>query len=121
MVLRAGERGDAAFLREDGRVARAVALDGVNGLGNRLRRGQKAQPPAGHAPRLGEAVDDDGVLLVRGRKAGHALVHRAVVEQMFVDFVAHDEHALLDADVAERLDLFRRINASRSDCWANSK
>ena len=65
MILRAGQRGDGAFLGEGGRVAGAVALDGVNGLGDRLGRGAPAQPPAGHAPGLGEAVHDDRVLEVR--------------------------------------------------------
>ena len=112
MILRAGERGDAAFLRERSRVARAVALHGVNRLGNRLRRGEKTQPPAGHAPRLGEAVNDDGVLVMRRRKTGDALHLRAIVKQMLVNLVAHDEDVFLHADVAERLGFLRRINGA---------
>ena len=110
--MRAGDGGQRAFLGERSRVARAVALHGVNGLGNRLRRGQKTQPPAGHAPRLRKAVDDDGVFLMRGRKTGDALDLRAIVKQMLVNLVAHDEHVFLHANVAERLGFLRRINAA---------
>ena len=112
MVLRPGQRGHAAFLRERRRIAGAVALHGVNGLGNRLRRGQKSEPPAGHAPGFGKTVHDDGVLLMRRRKAGHALDFRAVIKQVLVNLVAHDEHVLLNADVPERLDFLGRINAA---------
>ena len=109
MVLRAVQRRHRALLRERSRVARAVALDGVNGLRNRLRRGQITQPPAGHRIRLRKAVHDDGVLVMRRGKARHAHVFRAVIDELLVNLVAHDEHALLDADVAERLDFLARV------------
>ena len=112
MVLRAGQRGDGAFLGEAGRVAGAVALDGVNGFGDGLGRGAPAQPPAGHAPGFGEAMHDDRVLEVRGREAGDALGGRAVVEEVLVDFVAHDEDVLLDADVAEGFEFVGRIDGA---------
>ena len=112
MVLRAGQRGYAAFLRKRSRIAGAVRLHGINRLGNRFRRGQKSQPPTGHAPRLRKAVDDDGMLLMRRRKAGHALNLGVVVKQVLVNFVAHDEDVLFNANVAERFDFFGRINAA---------
>src|SRR5271163_4776345 len=85
MILRAVERLDAAFLRERTGVARAVRLHGVNRLGNRFGRGEKTEPPAGHAPRFRKTVDDDGVLLMRGRKTRDAFYFRAVVKQVFVN------------------------------------
>src|SRR5438045_7113597 len=87
MFLRTGERGDGTLLREARRVARAVRLNGVDGFRNRLRRGEKAETPARHAPRLRETVDDNRVLVMRLRKTGDALVFRVVVEQMFVNLI----------------------------------
>src|ERR1039457_2624054 len=98
MVLWPGQRGDSALLGKGGWVAGAVALDGVDGLGNRFGRGTPAEAPAGHAPSLGETVHDDGVLEVSRRKAGDALDGRAVVKEVLIDFVAHDEDPLLYAD-----------------------
>jgi hypothetical protein len=46
-------------------------------------------------------VDDDGVILMFRAEAGDAAVDGTVVEEVFVDFVAHDEDVLFDADVAE--------------------
>ena len=112
MVQRAGDGGQRAFLGERRRIAGAVALHGINGPGNRLRCGEKAQPPAGHAPRLGKAMDDDGVLLVCGRKTRDAFYRRSIVKQVLVNFVTHDEHAFLDADVADGLGFLRRIDTA---------
>ena len=113
VFLRTIERGDAALLREARRVARAVRLNRVDGLGNRLRRGEKAEPPARHAPRLRKSVDDNRVLVMRRREARHALVLGAVVKQLLVNLVTHDEHAFLHADVAERFDFRGRVNRAR--------
>src|ERR1035441_6747885 len=108
MVLRPGQRGEAALWGKGGPAA--VAWEGVDGLGNRLGCGTPAEPPTGHAPSLGETVHDDGVLEVRRGEAGDALDGRAVVEQVLVDLVAHDEHALLHADVAEGFDFVGGID-----------
>jgi hypothetical protein len=43
MILRPGQRGHRALLREAGRVAGAVALNGVNGLGDRFGSGEEAK------------------------------------------------------------------------------
>src|SRR6266852_8301094 len=96
MVLWARERGHGSFLSEGGRIAGAVALDGVDGFGDGFRGGAPTEAPAGHAPGFGETVHDDGVLEMGGRKAGNALMFGAVVEQVLVNFVAHYEDALFD-------------------------
>src|SRR5258708_24781793 len=98
MILRTFERFDAAFLRERIWVAGAVALHGVNRFGNRFRRGEKTETPAGHAPRFRKSMNDDGVLEMRGRKTRDAFYFRAVVKQVLINFVAHDEHFFLDAN-----------------------
>jgi len=89
-----------------------VALNGVDGFGDRFRCGAPAEAPAGHAPGFGEAVDDDGVLEMRRREAGDAFDPGAIVEQMLVNFIAHDEDAFFDADVAEGFDFLGRINGT---------
>ena len=53
------ERGDGALLREGAGIRRAVALDGVDRLGDRFRRAEVTEPPAGHRVGFGEAVDRD--------------------------------------------------------------
>ena len=112
MILRAVERSDAALLREAGRIACAVGLNGINRFRNRLWRGEETQTPTGHAPRFGESMDNDGVVVMRLRKAGDRFVCRTVVGELLVNFVAHDEHALFHADVAERFDFLGCVNAA---------
>ena len=79
-------------------------MNRVNYFRNRFRRGKETEAPACHAPRLGKAVDDDSVFLVRWREAGDTPVYRAIVKQVLINFVAHDEYTLLNADIAKRLD-----------------
>ena len=112
MILRTVERSDAALLREARGVARAVGLNGVDRFCNRLRRGEETQTPTGHAPRFGESMDNDGVVVMRLRKAGDRFVCRTVVGELLVNLVAHDEDAFLHADVAERFDFIGRVNAA---------
>src|SRR6266404_1054941 len=100
MFLRAGQRGDPALLREGGWVTSAMALDGVNRFGDRFARGSEAEPPAGHAPGFREAMNDDSVIVMRRRKTCDALMGSAIVKQMFVNLVAHDEHALFNANIS---------------------
>jgi len=112
MILGSGQRRDGAFLGEGSWVAGAMALNGVNGFCDRLGRGEKSEPPAGHAPGFGEAVDDNGVFVMGRRKAGDAFMGRAVVKQMLVNFVAHDEDAFFDANVAESFNFFRGVDGA---------
>jgi len=89
-----------------------VALHGVDGLRDWLGCGEKADAPAGHRVRLGQAVHDDGVRLVLPGKPGDAGELGSVVKELFVNVVAHDQHAFLDADVAERLDFIRGVHGA---------
>ena len=112
MSLRAVERGDGALLGKRSRVAGAVALHGVDGLRDRLGRGEEADAPAGHRVGLGQAVHDDGVRQVFLREGRHAGERGPVVNEFLVNIVAHDEHALLDADIAQRPDLVCRVHGA---------
>src|SRR5690606_15837398 len=65
VILRSVQRGDGALLRERGWIARAMALNGVDGFRDRFRRGENADAPSGHGPRLGQSMHDDGMIVMR--------------------------------------------------------
>src|SRR5206468_3168816 len=71
VILRPGQGGDRSFLGEGSWIAGAMALDGINGLGNGLRSGQIAEAPASHGISLGKPVNDYGMLVMGLGKAGH--------------------------------------------------
>jgi len=52
-------------------------------------------------------MHDDSVLVMGGRKTGDAHMFGAVIDELLVDLVAHDEHPFLDADIAQGLDSSR--------------
>src|SRR5208282_2494648 len=79
MVLRPVQRRHRPLLRERSRIARAVALNGVDGPGDRLRRRGHADAPAGHGVSLGQPMNNDGLLVVTWRKRGDADVLGAVI------------------------------------------
>ena len=110
MVLGTVKSGDASLLGKRCRIACAVALDGVDRFGDGLRGRTPSQPPTGHAPGLGKAMHHDRMLEMLWRKTGDTFVHGTVIEQMFVNLVAHDEHSLFHADIAQSFDFVRCIN-----------
>ncbi len=112
VLLGAVEGGDGAFLGEAGGIGRGMALDGVDGFGDGIRGGEKAQTPTGHGPGFGEAMNDDGVGLMVGAEARDGPVHRSVVEEVLVDFVAHDEDAMFHAKIAQGADFLGGVDAS---------
>src|SRR5436305_10958873 len=103
MILRAGQRRHRPFLRKGIRVTRAMALDGIDGFGDRFGRCQKTEPPASHRPGLGKTMDDNRVLVVSWGKAGHAFMFGSIVEEVLVDLIAHDENTFVHANISERL------------------
>lgn len=132
MILRSVEGGDGPFLGKGGWVAGAVALDGVDGFGDRFGCGEVAKAPTGHGVGLCEAVHDNGVVVMSLGEAGDAGVGGTIVNEFLVNFVAHDEHAFFDADVAEGFDFVARVKraggvagriedeqaGARGDCFA---
>ena len=109
VILRAVEGYDGTLLSKRRRVAGAVALDGVDCLGNRFRRGGKSNAPTSHRIRLGQPVDYDGVIQMRLRKAGNADVLGSVIDQLFVNLVAHDQYPAFDTDVAQGFEFLAGI------------
>ena len=89
-----------------------MALHGVDSLGNRLGCGKEADTPAGHRVGLSQAVHDDGVRQVLLREGRHADELGSVVNELFVNVVAHDEHALLDANITKRLDFICGVHGA---------
>src|SRR5437660_11339120 len=63
MILRTGERGHRSLLGEGSRIAGAVALNGIDGFGDRFGRGEETKPPAGHAPGFGKAMNDNRMVV----------------------------------------------------------
>ena len=113
VVLRPSQRLHPAFLRIGSRVAGAVTLNGIDGLGNRFGGGHEPQAPTGHRPRLGQAVSENGVVLVLKGERGHAAVHRISIDQMFVDFVAENQDTPGDTDIPQCLDFLRAVDGAR--------
>src|SRR5438552_2784288 len=113
MVLRPIQCGHGALLSKTGGITRAVALNGVDRLGDGFRRSKKSKPPTCHTPRLGEPMNENGMVVMCLGEAGDALMNGAVIEQMLVDFIAHNEHAAFDAKITKRFDFIRSINRTR--------
>ena len=90
-----------------------MALKGVYRLGDVLRRGEIAHPPARHGVRLGNAVDGDGEFLhfLRASRDGERLY--AVITELFVNFVGKHEDLFFLADFGYRAHFFFRIYRAR--------
>ena len=87
-----------------------MALQSIDGLGDRLRCGEEAESPSGHTPRFSKTVNDNGMIFVCLTKGRDALYHGTVVGEVFVDFVAHNQHPFFDANIAESFNFIRSIN-----------
>ena len=76
---------------------------------SRARAVGEAEPPAGHAVRLAEAVDDQHVL-VELRRAGE----RLVVAERAVDLVADQQHVALAGQLGQVAQRLAAVDARRS-------
>ena len=90
-----------------------MALNGIDGLGNRFGGRHEAQAPASHRPRLGQAMSENGVVLVLRGERGHAAVHRVPVDQVLVDFIAENQDTPGDTDIPQCLDFLRAVDGAR--------
>src|SRR5262249_12679887 len=114
MVLRSGKGHDRAFLRKRSGIAGAVALNGIDRLGDRLGSGEIPESPAGHGIRLSKPVNENRLLVMRLRKTGNTDVFSAVIDELLINLVAHDQDTLLDADVTQCSNFVAGVNrASR--------
>ena len=75
-----------------------------------------ADAPAGHRVRLGDAVDDDALVGELGHDRRHGDEPVVAVDEVLVDLVGQDPHALVDRPAADGLDLLRRVDRRRSGC-----
>ena len=87
-----------------------MALERVDRLGNRLRRAEVAQPPAGHRVGLAETVDRDRQIVRFGGERADGDVLRVVVNELLVNLVAEDEDFLLDGDVGDGFQFLARVH-----------
>ncbi len=103
-LARAGHRRQGSVLGKGADVAGALALQGAGGLENAAVAGQPADPPAGHRPALGEAIDgEDPIRQVRGDRR-EAVVAVAGCQQKFVDLIADHRHlGMAPEDCGDRL------------------
>ena len=104
--------GKCTILSKAGRIAGGVALNGVDGFGDLLRRGSVAQTPAGHRIGLGEAVDGDGVIVDILAQGSDADVLIAAIDQLLIDFVGQDDDAFTDGDVGQCGEFFAGIDGA---------
>ena len=113
LLLAAVQGGEGRVLRDARRVARGVALEGIDGLGDLLRGGEPADAPARHRVRLGDAVDDDRMILHPLADLRHGEVLYAVVDELGIDLVGEHPNARLFAHRGQGADLRLGVHRAR--------
>src|ERR1051326_2542552 len=112
-----------------------MALNGINSFCDWFPCGAPSEAPTCHAPGFSKSVDNNRVSEMCWRKAGDAFMDGAIVKQVLVDFITHDEHILFDANVPQRLDFIGSVNGacgiagriqneqtcSRGDCFSQHR
>ena len=83
-----------------------------HGLCDRRCTQRVADAPAGHGIGLGDAVDEDGVLLDLLAKRRNACECSTVIDELIVNLVRDDVQIVLDADVRDCLERFLRIDST---------
>ena len=102
-VLRTVQRLHARPLRDRGRVGGRLRLQLAHRLDQQLRAGGIAEPPAGHAVGLGEAVQGQRALVQAGLDLGRRVELVVVVEQVLVHVVGqHPDVRVASAASARR-------------------
>mmetsp|Transcript_9011 Transcript_9011/g.36808 ORF Transcript_9011/g.36808 Transcript_9011/m.36808 type:complete len:284 (-) Transcript_9011:619-1470(-) len=111
------QRGHARLLTDAARSRSELALDGSCTLGERRRRGEVAQPPAGHGESLREAIDGD-CSLVHARVGRKGVVRGRLVHDVFVDLVGDHQQAWVASDhFRERRKLLGGVHATGGIAW----
>ena len=105
VLVAAGDGRGGGVLGDGVGVGRGMALEGGHGLDDLLGAGGVADAPAGHGIGLGNAVDDDGLLLDLRAEGGDAAVLFVVVDELFVDLVGDDVEAALHGQIGDGLKL----------------
>ena len=78
-----------------------MALERGHCLDHALGARGIADAPAGHGVGLGYAVDHDRLRLDRIAKRSHAVVRFAIVDQLFIDFIADNIEALFHRQIGD--------------------
>ena len=88
-ILRPGQRLDRRRLADRARVGGRVRLDRAHRLDQRLRAAAIADPPAGHAIGLRDAVDRQGALVEPRLDLGDRRELEIVIDEVLVHVVGH--------------------------------
>ncbi len=99
-ILRAVERSHTRGHGKTGGRGDSLRLIGARQLDDRGRASQPRQTPACHGISFAKAIDDDGAF-GHAWFGGNAVMYRAVVENMLVDFVAHHIEVMFDGDLCQ--------------------
>ncbi len=106
----AGQRRDTGLLDKGGDRHDGVLVEQLHPLFHRLVRHAPAEPPAGHGPGLGEAVDDDQPV-PHVCKAGEAAVVLCV-NKLPVYVVAQNKNRLIPENFMDRVQRFLRVDTA---------
>ena len=108
--LGAVQRRKRRMLADAAGIARLLALEIADRLGERLRADRPADPPAGHRVGLADTGDDDGAVGEAGAEGGERDSLPAVEDELVVDLVGDDREIGSDGHVGEIPQLLRRID-----------
>ncbi len=112
VVEGSGDGGDGGALSHVGHVRGGVALEVGGGLYDVVGADEPADAPAGHGVGLGDAVDDEALLGDLGHEGGHGGELVVAVDEVLVDLVGDDPHAVLDGPAPDGGDLVGGVDRS---------